>query len=233
MFSSQSHTDSPRLRALLFISILPCACLKGRFVSRTPSSVAATDSSLLGLTPGNTSHAMSDQPILLAHPVMFSDEQFTALLATIHPPAVIAMPEEEVLASAQGSVAPFIMDPIPTTSKSVCDDFPHVEAGIILDIARHEFRPVDLCKLDSCICDKTDTRSTLDLNNGILTAKPTTGSSRDYPHFTSLLPLLTVYFSILSSIYTGCCYRKAECNLYHYGWTFLLHFPSYWTLSAL
>ncbi|KAF9011314.1 hypothetical protein BDQ17DRAFT_1345941 [Cyathus striatus] len=69
----------------------------------------------------------------------------------------------------------------PTLNKSVYDDFPLVEAGIILDIARHDFRPLDLYKLD-------------------YPAKPASSSSRSYPTFTSLLSPLTVYFNILSTL---------------------------------
>ncbi|EPT05788.1 hypothetical protein FOMPIDRAFT_1092138, partial [Fomitopsis schrenkii] len=77
---------------------------------------------------------------------------------------------------------------------SLLDLFPTVKAGVLLDIARHDFEPSDLYKLDSKYRDKAE-RSILDLSGGTITLRRTT--TKDYPSFNSLFPPLTVYFQIL------------------------------------
>ncbi|EPT02899.1 hypothetical protein FOMPIDRAFT_1029190 [Fomitopsis schrenkii] len=51
----------------------------------------------------------------------------------------------------------------PTPGMSLLDQFPSVKAGVLLDIARHDFEPSDLYKLDSKYRDKAE-RSVLDLS---------------------------------------------------------------------
>ncbi|KAJ7108215.1 hypothetical protein C8R44DRAFT_938234 [Mycena epipterygia] len=50
---------------------------------------------------------------------------------------------------------PFVANNPPSKS-SLYDLFPSLEAGQLLEIARHEFRPADLYKLDSRFRDRTD-----------------------------------------------------------------------------
>ncbi|KAF8814520.1 hypothetical protein BYT27DRAFT_7082109 [Phlegmacium glaucopus] len=84
--------------------------------------------------------------------------------------------------------------------ESLYDLFPLVETGTILEITKHTFKPLDLFKLDPTLHDKNmDLKTTLDLENGSITAKAKSGSLRDYPQFTSLLEPLMVYFNILSA----------------------------------
>ncbi|KAJ7511478.1 hypothetical protein B0H11DRAFT_1641093, partial [Mycena galericulata] len=70
--------------------------------------------------------------------------------------------------------------------------FPTIEAGMLLEIARHELKPVDLFKLDSRFRDKFDVERTED-------SKTRTGTARDYPSLHSLLIPLTTYFRVLQA----------------------------------
>ncbi|KAF8804936.1 hypothetical protein BYT27DRAFT_7105769 [Phlegmacium glaucopus] len=84
--------------------------------------------------------------------------------------------------------------------ESLYDLFPLVETSAVLEITRHSFKPLDLFKLDPTLHDRNaDLKTTLDLDNGSLTAKARSGSLRDYPQFSSLLKPLMVYFDILSA----------------------------------
>ncbi|KAF8972157.1 hypothetical protein BDZ97DRAFT_1901309 [Flammula alnicola] len=64
---------------------------------------------------------------------------------------------------------------------SLFDRFPQIESSTILEIARHEFRPMDLYKLDPSAI------------------QPRAGSLRDYPTFASLFEPLLMYFSVLAT----------------------------------
>ncbi|EPS92742.1 hypothetical protein FOMPIDRAFT_1106331, partial [Fomitopsis schrenkii] len=79
---------------------------------------------------------------------------------------------------------------------SLLDVFPKIKASVLLEIARHEFEPSDLYKLDLKFRDKAE-RSVLDLTGDSITLRKT--STKDYPSYNSLVPPLTVYFSILSA----------------------------------
>jgi hypothetical protein len=70
--------------------------------------------------------------------------------------------------------------------------FPGIEAGMLLEIARHKLKPVDLFKLDSRFRDKFDVERTED-------SKPRTGTAKDYLSLHSLLIPLITYFRVLQS----------------------------------
>ncbi|KAJ7250505.1 hypothetical protein B0H12DRAFT_976874, partial [Mycena haematopus] len=76
--------------------------------------------------------------------------------------------------------------------------FPRVKASLLLDIARHDFEPLDLFKLDSRFRDRAD-KSHLDVESGSVLVKTRAGSLKDYPSLHSLLTPLNVYFDILLS----------------------------------
>jgi hypothetical protein len=78
------------------------------------------------------------------------------------------------------------------------DLFPFIETSTILDITKHKFKPFDLFKLDPTLNDKNMDLK-LDFDNGTISAKGHSGSPRDYPHFSSLVEPLTIYFDILSA----------------------------------
>ncbi|KAJ7092221.1 hypothetical protein C8R44DRAFT_534477, partial [Mycena epipterygia] len=68
--------------------------------------------------------------------------------------------------------------------------FPSLEAGQLLEIARHEFRPADLYKLDSRFRDRTDIDRLED-------SKGKSPSTKDYPFLHSLITPLYTYFRVL------------------------------------
>ncbi|KNZ77241.1 hypothetical protein J132_06236 [Termitomyces sp. J132] len=71
--------------------------------------------------------------------------------------------------------------------------FPAIETSILLDIARHEFRPMDLCKLDP-----TSKFRRADMERTDSGGSRVTGA-RDYPAFHNLLIPLSTYFSVLQA----------------------------------
>ncbi|KAJ7661733.1 hypothetical protein B0H17DRAFT_888526, partial [Mycena rosella] len=68
--------------------------------------------------------------------------------------------------------------------------FPSLEAGQLLEITRHEFRPTDLYKLDSRFRDRTDIDRLED-------SKGKSPSAKDYPSLHSLITPLYMYFRVL------------------------------------
>ena len=95
-----------------------------------------------------------------------------ALVSNPSPPTAVQFP-------------PFVVVQSPgTPRKSGLDKFPAIKANILLDIARHEFDPMDLYKLDLKTSDQQ---------------WPEEASVRSYP---SLTPL-TTYFTILSTFAAG------------------------------
>ncbi|TFK85468.1 hypothetical protein K466DRAFT_447233, partial [Polyporus arcularius HHB13444] len=86
------------------------------------------------------------------------------------------------------------------------DLFPSVKAKVLLEIARHEFEPSNLYKLDLKYRDKAGHLG-LDFNGKTLTLQdPTT---KDYPSFHSLFTPLTTYIRETSIM----C-RKHVCLMY-------------------
>ena len=104
--------------------------------------------------------------------VSFSPEQLAALLNTfsklqINPAALsglsaptaggtamAATPTPAITANSFPQFAPAAN--LPTPGTSLLDLFPSVKASILLDIARHDFEPSDLYKLDSKYRDKAE-----------------------------------------------------------------------------
>jgi hypothetical protein len=109
-----------------------------------------------------------------------------------------------VTASTNESATPPPFVAAPTAAlplgMSIFDRFPLVEAATILEITRHDFKPMDLFKLDPAAQDKNlERKATLEVEGGILTATPCSGSLCDYPTLSSLLEPLLTYFSILTA----------------------------------
>ncbi|KIK59088.1 hypothetical protein GYMLUDRAFT_44818 [Collybiopsis luxurians FD-317 M1] len=89
------------------------------------------------------------------------------------------------------TLPPFTAAPV-QPRKSLFDMFPLVEASMLLDIARHELRPIDLRKLDSKLRDKADDEGSL------ATFLARASSSKDYPSLSAIISPLTLYFRILT-----------------------------------
>ena len=85
-------------------------------------------------------------------------------------------------------------NPVPAGT-SLLDLFPSIEGSVLLEIARHEFRPGDLYKLDPRHKDRA-TRQVLDVSSGVVSVRD--HAPRDYPAFHSLyIPLIT-FFNVLA-----------------------------------
>ncbi|KAI9001308.1 hypothetical protein BD414DRAFT_405376, partial [Trametes punicea] len=83
------------------------------------------------------------------------------------------------------------------TGTSLIKLFPHIEASVLLEIARHEFKPSDLSKLDSKYRDRA-ARSVLEFDaivGGFTIRDP---STKDYPSLHSIFAPLITYFQILT-----------------------------------
>ena len=107
-----------------------------------------------------------------------SSVQTTASLTTAPVPQANLPPFHSTTATA---VAP---------GESFYGLFPLIETSTILDITKHVFKPSDLFKLNP----------TLDFDNRTISARAHSDSLlRDYPHFSSLIEPLTIYFGILSA----------------------------------
>lgn len=114
----------------------------------------------------------------------------------------VAQPGFTAATAVSSAPPPFVAAPaaVLPPGTSLFDRFPQVEASTILEITRHEFKPMDLFKLDPASQDKNlERKSSVDVEEGVLTATPRGGSLRDYPTFSSLLEPLLVYFNILTA----------------------------------
>ena len=100
--------------------------------------------------------------------------------------------QEPVVASRATPLPPFVANPSPFIGKSLHTQFPEIEAGTLLEIVRHDFKPNDLFKLALRARDKADPDRPESL-------KKFSGPYAAYPSLHSLLTPLTTYFSILQS----------------------------------
>ncbi|KAJ3734085.1 hypothetical protein DFJ43DRAFT_963760, partial [Lentinula guzmanii] len=74
---------------------------------------------------------------------------------------------------------------------SLPDAFPTLEPATLLDIAKHELRPLDLRKLDSKLRSKADDAGT---TSSFLSRD---SSMKDYPSLSALLVPFNLYFCVL------------------------------------
>ncbi|KAF8586068.1 hypothetical protein K439DRAFT_1305821, partial [Ramaria rubella] len=80
---------------------------------------------------------------------------------------------------------------------SLDHSFPHVNPALRLSIAKHEFCPGHLFKLDATIKEKPCPKSFEISHSGEFTQCERDTFPKDYPSFCSLFDPLTVYFEIL------------------------------------
>ncbi|KAF8587742.1 hypothetical protein K439DRAFT_1311555, partial [Ramaria rubella] len=117
--------------------------------------------------------------------------------------------------------------------------FPHIDCVLQLSIARHEFRPRHLFKLDAMIKEKPHPKSFKISNSGEFTQHKRDASPKDYPSFRSIFDPLTVYFKILQffviasvnvpaihQVVFGCSeYTRILYQIYtQYEWAAVLHY---------
>ncbi|PPQ83082.1 hypothetical protein CVT24_012140, partial [Panaeolus cyanescens] len=88
----------------------------------------------------------------------------------------------------------------PSPGTSLIRQFKTIPRATILEIVRFTFYPLNLCKLHHVGKDRSaSTKNAFEVENGELTVKPRTGTSKDFPTFHHLLVPLTVYFDILAA----------------------------------
>ncbi|PPQ83077.1 hypothetical protein CVT24_012468, partial [Panaeolus cyanescens] len=139
-------------------------------------------------------------------------QQFQAFLNANNTPPGTATPGSFSVSSATTSATipaaesfappPFV--PIstggPSPGTSLLRQFKTIPRATILEIVRFSFHPLNLCKLHHIGKDRsTATKNAFEVENGELTVKPRTGTSKDFPTFHHLLVPLTVYFDILAA----------------------------------
>jgi hypothetical protein len=122
---------------------------------------------------------------------------------------------------------------------SIDRSFPHIESALRLAIARHEFRPAHLYKLDATVKEKPKGKTFEISDDGDLTQREREGSSKDYPSFRSLYDPLVVYFELLQyfiissgnlpviqQVVLGCSeYLRILYQMYtRYEWTAVLQY---------
>lgn len=106
--------------------------------------------------------------------------------------AVAVPAAQEPLATRNVRLPPFMAALSPFLGKSLRNQFPEIEPGMLLEIVRHDFKPDDLFKLSLRARDKGDP----DRPDG---SKKITGPYAAYSSLHSLLTPLTTYFSVLQS----------------------------------
>jgi hypothetical protein len=84
----------------------------------------------------------------------------------------------------------------PASGVSLDRSFPHVESALRLAIAKHEFRPGHLYKLDA-VKEKPKPKTFEISDDGEFTQRDKEASPKDYPSFRALFDPLVVYFEIL------------------------------------
>ena len=99
---------------------------------------------------------------------------------------------QEPVATRNVPLPPFVAAPSPFVGKSLHNQFPEIEAGMLLEIVHHDFKPDNLFKLSLQARDKTDP-------DRPESSKKTSGPYAAYPSLHSLLTPLTTYFSVLQS----------------------------------
>jgi hypothetical protein len=85
----------------------------------------------------------------------------------------------------------------PASGMSLDRSFPHVDPALRLAIAKHEFRPGHLYKLDATVKEKPAAKSFEISDDGAFTQRERDASPKDYPSFRALFDPLVVYFEIL------------------------------------
>ena len=127
----------------------------------------------------------------------------------------------------------------PASGMSLDRSFPHVDPALRLAIAKHEFRPGHLYKLDAIVKGKPTAKAFEISDDGAFTQRERDASPKDYPSFCTLFDPLVIYFEILQffiissgnvaaihQVNLGC--SEYLCILYqiysHYEWSVVLQY---------
>ncbi|KAI0773962.1 hypothetical protein C8Q74DRAFT_1316930 [Fomes fomentarius] len=93
----------------------------------------------------------------------------------------------------------FVPPSAPPAGASLLDLFPMIEGSVLLEIARHEFKPGDLYKLDMRHKERTS-RQVLELSSGVVSVREQ--APRDYPSFNLLyIPLARTSTGDVNALY--------------------------------
>ncbi|KAF8514985.1 hypothetical protein JB92DRAFT_3115219 [Gautieria morchelliformis] len=112
------------------------------------------------------------------------------------PPPPTGLPTSAT-AFPQGSsfVPPISLNP--ASGMSIDRSFPHVEPALRLVIAKHEFRPCQLYRLDATVKEHPKPKAFEISDDGEFLQHERDASPKDYPSFRALYDPLVVYFEIL------------------------------------
>ncbi|KAF8491125.1 hypothetical protein JB92DRAFT_2589436, partial [Gautieria morchelliformis] len=117
--------------------------------------------------------------------------------------------------------------------------FPHVEHALRLAIAKHEFHPSQLYKLDATVKERPKPKAFEISDDGEFLQHERDASPKDYPSFRALYDPLIVYFEILQyfiiasgnvpasqQVVLGCSeYLRILYQIYmHYEWSAVLQY---------
>lgn len=192
---------------------MPSGDSSGGASSSTPTAAAAATSgqdttpSAGATQPGapNANSAASQALAAVSNQPSFTQDQVQVLLQsalaaffsrqnTAAQPAPAAPAAAPVTAAAFPAFT-FAPSAAPPAGASLLDLFPSIDGTVLLDIARHEFKPGDLYKLDTRHKDRA-ARQILELNSGVVAVR--NQAPRGYPSFHSLDVPLSTFFNVLA-----------------------------------
>ncbi|KAG6895022.1 hypothetical protein C0992_003479 [Termitomyces sp. T32_za158] len=128
-----------------------------------------------------------------------NDAAMTSMMTMLRAFAALANQSPGMATPLTGQLNPtpsfpaFISTDQSSAGKSLPALFPAIETSVLLDIARHEFHPMDLCKLDPASTFRRAEMERTDSSGSRITG------IKDYPAFHNLLIPLLTYFSILQA----------------------------------
>ena len=137
--------------------------------------------------------APEQQPMMQQQPPSLSHQPL---------PSVASPPPQQIpllLHTTPNPGIPFV-PPVslnPASGMSLDRSFPHVEPALRLAIAKHEFRPGHLYKLDATVKERPKPKTFEISDDGEFTQRDRDASPKDYPSFRTLYDPLVIYFEIL------------------------------------
>lgn len=159
-----------------------------------PAAPSGPPSSAFGATPPIEATPPSgttppDVPITAA---MVSQMWASMVVMSNNAAAAQAAVSAHALQPAAATFPAFVSSDASQAGKSIPNLFPTIETSTLLEIARHDFRPIDLCKLDSRFRNKADVER-------MESAAPRAGALKEYQSLHSLLIPLQRYFRVLQA----------------------------------
>ncbi|KAH0582292.1 hypothetical protein J132_04999 [Termitomyces sp. J132] len=171
--------------------------------------------------PGSSPEPMESQP-------QSSDAALAGMMTMFRAFAALANQLPGLTLSLTGGTQPiphaafpaFMSTDQASAGKSLPALFPAIEASMLLDIAHHEFRPMDLCKLNPTSKFRRTEMERTDTNGPRITG------TKDYPSFHALLIPLSTYFSVLQPFVASSGDANATFVIGHGAARYLSHLAS-------